>query len=141
MVEVKKLTRAEILEQIPAARRAGRAMRRQPWWPVAVHFDGQADVVTIEMRGGRALVVPRSDIRELAGATRKQLEGVEPSGEAIRWEELDVDVSVPGLLSELLGPRLSTRESGRLGGRARSEAKAAAARANGAKGGRPRKRT
>lgn len=122
MVEVKKLTRAEILAQITAARQAGRAMRHQPWWPVAVHYDGQADVVTIEMRGGRALVVPRSDIRELANATREQLEGAELSGEAIRWDALDIDVSVPGLLSELLGPQLSTRESGRLGGRAKSEA-------------------
>lgn len=140
MVEFKKLTRAEILAQIPAARRAGRTMQRQPWWPVAVDYDGQADVLIIEMRGGRALVVPRSDIRELASATSDQLRRVELAGEAVRWDDLDVDVSVPGLLSELLGPRFSTRESGRLGGKATSAAKARAARRNGAKGGRPRKR-
>lgn len=135
---VKKLTRGEILAQIPGARRAGRAAQRQPWWPVAVHYDHRADVVVITLRAGTALVVPRTDIAGLKDATRSQLARVELAGEAVRWDDLDVDVSVPGLLSELLGPRLSTRESGRMGGRSRSETKAAAARANGAKGGRPR---
>jgi len=46
-------------------------------------------------------------------------------------------------IANLLLPRpgaITAAEMGRLGGRSRSPAKAAAARANGAKGGRPRKR-
>ncbi|HEX7051184.1 MAG TPA: DUF2442 domain-containing protein [Longimicrobiales bacterium] len=136
---VRKLGRAEILAQIPAARAAGREAQREPWWPVAVRYDPVSDDVVIGMRGGKSLIVPRAHIPELREATVEQLGRVQPAGEAIRWDELDVDVSVPGLLSELLGPHLSTRASGRRGGAVRSPAKAAAARANGKKGGRPRK--
>jgi hypothetical protein len=92
------------------------------------------------MRSGMSPVVPRSCIPELEGATARQLESVEVSGEAVRWDGIDVDVSVPGLLSEMLGPTLSTQAAGRRGGTATSPAKAAASRANGRRGGRPRKR-
>ncbi|MGQ0815120.1 MAG: DUF2442 domain-containing protein [Gemmatimonadota bacterium] len=137
---VKKLTRDEILAQIPAARAAGRKSQREPWWPIDVRYDHRSRMVVIGLRSGMTMLVPRGEIPELKRATRDQLERVELSGEAIRWPNLDVDVSVPGLISDLLGPRFSTRESGRMGGRSTSKAKAAAARANGAKGGRPRKR-
>ncbi|PZR07781.1 MAG: DUF2442 domain-containing protein, partial [Azospirillum brasilense] len=49
---------------------------------------------------------------------------------------LDADLSVPGLLAGLFGTRAFMA---RQAGRATSPAKAAAARANGARGGRPRK--
>ncbi|MBI4543875.1 MAG: DUF2442 domain-containing protein [Gemmatimonadetes bacterium] len=138
---VKKLERDEILAQIPAARAAGRAAQRERWWPVDVRYEPATERVNIGLRDGKSLIIPRADIAGLAKATRAQLERVELAGEAIRWDELDVDVSVPGLLSELLGPRFSTQASGRLGGKVRSKAKAAAARANGSRGGRRRKRT
>lgn len=136
-----KLARAEILAQIPVARAAGREAEREPWWPAGVRYDERADAVVIAMRGGKTLTVPRAHLPELKHAKQEQLERVELAGDAIRWDELDVDIAVPGLLAEVLGARLSTRESGRMGGKARSKAKAAAARENGAKGGRPRKRT
>ena len=55
------------------------------------------------------------------------------------WEALRVDFSVAGLLAGVFGTRAWMAEVGRRGGRATTEAKAAAARANGAKGGRPKK--
>jgi len=48
---------------------------------------------------------------------------------------LDVDLSIPGLLSGIFGTKAYMA---RRAGQATSPAKAAAARANGAKGGRPR---
>lgn len=57
-------------------------------------------------------------------------------GYALRWETLDVDFTVPGLLAGIIGTK---KYMASLAGRATSPAKAAAARANGAKGGRPRK--
>jgi len=65
---------------------------------------------------------------------------VSPAGDALSWPLLDVDVYVPGLVERAFGTRLFARATGRRGGRRRSKAKAAAARVNGAKGGRPRKR-
>jgi hypothetical protein len=53
---------------------------------------------------------------------------------------LDVDVYVPGLVERAFGSRLFAAATGRRGGRRKSKAKADAARTNGAKGGRPRKR-
>jgi hypothetical protein len=51
-------------------------------------------------------------------------------------EALDIDMSVPDLLARVFGTRSHVA---RPAGQVRSPAKTAAARANGAKGGRPRK--
>jgi len=135
----KKLGREEILAQIPAARAAGKAARKESWWPVHAEWLPDHEAVLIGTRGGISFLVPRDKISELGNATADQLEGVRVEGEGLRWDELDVDVSVRGLLSDALGPSFSTRAAGAIGGRARSRAKATASRANGAKGGRPRK--
>ena len=63
----------------------------------------------------------------------------EPGGSVLHWEELDADLSVPGLLLSSLGRREKLTELARVAGKTKSAAKAAAARVNGAKGGRPRK--
>jgi hypothetical protein len=136
---VKKLTREQILAQIPAARAAGKAAMKEPWWPVHVEWVAEHDAVLIGTKGGISFLVPRSRIKEIKKAEPEQLVAVDLAGEGIRWEELDVDLSVRGLLADALGPSFSTRAAGAIGGRARTKAKAAAARANGAKGGRPRK--
>ena len=65
-----------------------------------------------------------------------------PAGLGLHWPRFDADVYVPGLMAGALGSRTwMARQLGAQGGRASTPAKAAAARANGAKGGRPRKRT
>jgi hypothetical protein len=60
------------------------------------------------------------------------------TGHGLHWEALDVDLSVPGVLAGLFGTRA---HMARHAGQATSPAKAAAARANGARGGRPIKRS
>ena len=74
----------------------------------------------------------------LESAADDQLAQVEilGAGYGLHWPALDVDLSVPGLLSGLFG---TASAMARQGGRSTSSAKAAAARANGAKGGRPRR--
>jgi hypothetical protein len=71
-------------------------------------------------------------------ATPEQLAQVEPveDGFGLHWEEIDADIAVPGLLLHLLNVKAWYARW--LGG-SKSEAKAAAARENGKKGGRPRK--
>jgi hypothetical protein len=64
---------------------------------------------------------------------------VQLAGEAIRWDELDVDISFEGCLERAFGRQLFARAAGRIAGSARTRKKSAAARANGAKVGRPRK--
>ncbi len=71
--------------------------------------------------------------------TDAQLAAVEilDQGTGRHWDLHDTDISIPGLLSGIFG---APAHMARLVGPTKSAAKAVAARANGAKGGRPRKR-
>ncbi len=107
-----------------------------------VSYDSAQARVTIGLRGGAVVALPVAFIDELAGATPKQLAAARVSfaGECVTWDDLDADISVPGLLRELAGIDASAAASliGRKGGSAVSSAKTTAVRRNGAKGGRPR---
>jgi hypothetical protein len=132
---------AEILAQIPAARarsaRAWKAGRRA----VSAHYDRSTGRVVMELSNGYLFGFPTSSIPELSNATDKQLAEVElfPAGDVLHWEVLDADLSVAGLLMSSLGRKEKLSELARIAGIVKSPAKAAASRANGAKGGRPRK--
>ena len=88
------------------------------------------------------MAIPRKAVPglESASAARMKTIVVSPARDALSWPSLDVDVYIPGLVERAFGARLFAGATGRRGGRRRSKAKAAAAKANGAKGGRPRKR-
>lgn len=78
----------------------------------------------------------------LANAKTAQLGNIQitPTGMGLHWPMLDADMYVPNLLRGILGSsQWMAAKLGAAGGRARSTAKAASARANGLKGGRPRK--
>mgnify|MGYP002146897045 CR=1 FL=1 len=63
---------------------------------------------------------------------------ISPAGLGLHWPQLDADVYLPALLQGVFGSRTwMAAQLGSAGGQARSPAKAAAARANGRKGGRP----
>jgi hypothetical protein len=64
---------------------------------------------------------------------------IEEDGYAIAWPALDVDFSVPEMLPTYLGFGKTSSAVARHAGSTTSDAKSAAARTNGAKGGRPRK--
>jgi hypothetical protein len=132
---------ATILSQIPAARAREARARREGRRAVAVHFDRKSGRIMMELTSGIIFGFPANSISALAKATPAQLAAVElgPGGGGLHWEELDADLSVPGLLLSAIGRSQKLAEFGRLAGQVKSPAKAAASRANGAKGGRPRK--
>ena len=110
---------------------------------VAARYDPRRDAVDLGFAGGGTITIPRQLIRGLEGTTPRVLASVDlvPAGDALSWRSpLDLDVDVPGLIERAFGSRLFAAATGRRGGRRRSRSKAAAARANGTKGGRPRKR-
>ena len=124
--------------QIDAALERGRAARANEPRAAAVRYDRQLGRVVVELTNGCTFAFPPRLAPELNNATEDQLAQVEllGAGSGLHWETLDADLSIPGLLDGLFGTRA---HGARHAGQATSSAKAAAARVNGAKGGRPRK--
>lgn len=133
--------RAKILAQIPAARARDLRDREAGRRAVAVAYERRTGRVMMELTSGFVFGFPARAIPALANATASQLAAVTLSagGSALRWEELDADLSVAGLLLSCVSRSDSLSELARIAGRTRTAAKASASRANGMKGGRPRK--
>ena len=136
-----RTSKAAILAQIPAARARETRARRDGRRAVSAYYDRKSGRIMMELTSGVIFGFPARLFPALAKATPAQLAAVEvsPAGGGLHWEELDVDLSVPGLLLSSIGRSQKLTELARLAGQAKSPAKAAAARENGAKGGRPRK--
>ncbi len=103
----------------------------------SVTYDPTKDLVCFTMVSGITLQIPRAKITEISRASQKALAEltIGIGGDVLELASLDVDISIPGLLRDLLG--LNTPQ--RLGGLSRTPEKAAASRANGLLGGRPPK--
>lgn len=129
-------------ERFARARAIGAARAKDPSAIVDARYDAARDAIDLEFSSGGVITVPRKFVPGLVGASTSALQAirVSPAGDALSWPPLDVDVYVPGLVERTFGTRLFARATGQRGGLRRSTAKADAARANGAKGGRPRKR-
>ena len=137
-----RVSKTAILQQLRTARAREAAERRSGRRARSAHYDGSAGLVMLELSNGCVFGFPPRVIPELAKAPPAELAAVQlsPGGGAIHWEALDADLSVPGLLLASVDRPARLRELARLAGQTRSEAKAAAARSNGAKGGRPRRK-
>ena len=136
-----KASKAEILRQVATARVHEQQERRAGRRAVAAHYDVLSGRVLLELSSGFLFGFPARAIPALARATADELAAVQlsPGGGALHWKGLDADLSIPGLLLASVERPARLRELARLAGGTRSAAKAAAARVNGAKGGRPRK--
>lgn len=108
---------------------------------VAARYDRKAERVVLTLSSKVELMFSPKDAQGLEDATPAQLSTIEisPSGFGIHFPKIDADLYVPALLEGFLGSRkwMASR-LGAQGGKSRSTGKAAAARANGALGGRPR---
>jgi Protein of unknown function (DUF2442) len=107
-----------------------------------VVYDARKKQLVLALRRGATVSLPVERIRWLNGATPRQLRTIRTDqfGTGIVLDALDVHISIQGLLSDLVGFTGSPALMGAEGGKVKSPAKAAAARANGKRGGRPRKK-
>jgi Protein of unknown function (DUF2442) len=121
-----------------------RAERRRSTDPAAVaaRYDRGRDRVVVELSSGYEVAFPPRRAQGLERAKPSELAAIEisPSGFGLHFPKIDVDLWLPALLEGVFGSRrwMAARLGAR-GGKARSKAKARAARANGKLGGRPRK--
>jgi len=123
---------------IDAALERGRAARASEPRAAAARYDRASGRVIVDLENGCTFAFPPRLAQGFEGASDDQLAAVEILGQGygLHWEDLDVDLSLPGLMAGIFGTKAWMA---RRAGQATSAAKAAAARANGAKGGRPRK--
>ena len=69
--------------------------------PAALRAWAQGRTIYVELHDGRIVGFPADRFRILAAATEEQLARVqvELNGYALRWEELDEDITVPGIVA------------------------------------------
>ena len=127
--------------EIAAAEERGRIARETQPHAASARYDARSDRIIVELTNGATFAFPPRLAQGLADASADELAEVEisPRGYGLHWETLDIDYSVPGLVNGVFGSKAWMQEHARRAGSATSPAKAAAARVNGAKGGRPRK--
>lgn len=135
--------RKELKANFARASRAGRRAAKTGSRAARATYRAKDNALRIELTNGAAITVPVKLIPALKRASPNEVRSVEVLGRGggLHWETLDVDLSVPGLVSSVFAGPEWMAELGRVGGRRSSAAKAAAARRNGRKGGRPRSRT
>ena len=124
--------------EIDAALERGRLARETEPRAASARYDRQDDRVVVELTNGCGFAFPPRFVQGLEKASVQQLMEIEviAAGYGLHWEALDVDFTVPGLMAGIFGTRA---HMARHAGKAMSPAKAAAARENGRKGGRPRR--
>jgi len=142
MTKAKKSTTARIVTtdaEIDALIAAGRTDAH----PTAIEarYRRSSDSIMIAFEDGVTIDIPRRLLQGLERATPSQLSKVtiEGPGTGLVWPALDVAHYIPDVIVGIFGTRQWMAQLGRRGGAKTSLAKAKAARANGAKGGRPKK--
>jgi hypothetical protein len=128
--------------QFEAAEARGRDMLRTEPRATAAHYDQPTGRLVVDLVNGCSYAFPAQHVQDLHGAPDDDLANIEVDGAGfnLHWPALDVDLYVPALIAGIFGTRdWMARELARMAGHVTSPAKAAAARSNGAKGGRPRK--
>ena len=114
-------TDEELRAQLAAATEAARIADLTEPRAVSAVYNPQTRRIELELRNGCLFAFPVDITQGLCGATDAQLAAVEvwDDGEALHWEELDEDYSVPGLLAGRFGTRRWLEQWGGSGWNAR----------------------
>ena len=106
-------------EEFDAASKRGRIEFETKPHAASARYDRRSGLMTLELYNGCSFTFPPRQVQGLEQATDEQLEAVELSltGFGLHWEELDADISVPGLLAGRFGTeRFMASHRARLGG-------------------------
>lgn len=129
--------------EIDAAIRRAKSFAVEDRRVLRAEYSSEENRIGLELSDGMRVSIPRRYLQGLESAAPAQVADIEivGRGTGLHWPELDVDHYVPGLLNRVFGTAKWMSRLGKAGGSSRSKAKAIAARLNGQKGGRPRKRS
>lgn len=125
-----------------AAEARGRTLLDSEPRAASARYERASGKVIVDLVNGCTYAFPVRLVQDLEEASEDDLAHIEVDGLGfnLHWPVLDADLYVPALVAGIFGTRdWMTRELARRAGQVKSPAKTAAARANGAKGGRPRK--
>jgi len=139
MSKTERLSEQAILAQLDGARRRAALADAHEPRATSARYDAESGRVLVELADG-GLVGFRADSEAaLAGLPADELATVRvgTGGSVLHWPDADVHIDVPGIIAHVVN--MAAWAPKYLGGRT-SAAKARAARENGRKGGRPRKR-
>ena len=69
--------------------------------PAAIRAWAEKRIIYVELHDGRIVGFPANRFRRLAAASDEELQKVkvEVNGFALRWDELDEDITVPGVVA------------------------------------------
>ncbi len=78
----------------------------------AVQYHAPTEMLIMTMSSGRRMAIPREEIQVLKTAARSKVAQVEIEnfGTALHWPQLDLDLSVEGLLRGVTGTKQWMRE-------------------------------
>ena len=129
------------MADVAKAMASGQLLQSDGVSAVSARYDPAEQRVVVALSNGATFSFPPALAQGLANATASDLSDIEltPQGTGLHWPRLDADLSVDGLLAGLFGSSSWMRAHAAKAGSVKSVAKSLAARANGAKGGRPRK--
>lgn len=129
------------LAQVEAAQARGQVEQASALRALTARYDTRKKLIIIDLANGSSFSFPPHLAQGLSNARAAELADIEisPFGIGLHWPQLDADLTVEGLLAGLFGSRSWMRQHAAKAGSVRSDAKTQAAKANGAKGGRPRK--
>ena len=122
-----------------AAIARGERTKSSPTAVLHARYDIGTGDLFLRLYNGAEVSLPVAQISELHGRSSDDLAQVDvsPGRDGLLWRSIDVAISVPGLLTDFFGSAVHAK-LGSAGGSRSTPAKAVSARANGAKGGRPR---
>jgi Protein of unknown function (DUF2442) len=129
-------------EEIEAANERAAARLSKTPTATAARYDRRTGRLVIDLSSGLSIAFRPRDAQGFEQAKPEQLTKIEisPSGLGLHFPAIDAEIYLPGLLEGFLGSRRwMAAQLGKAGGSATSRAKAAAVRANGKLGGRPKK--
>ena len=104
--------------EFEAANERGRIEFETKPHAASARYDRRSGLMTLDLYDGCSFTFPPHQVQGLERATDEQVEAVELSltGYGLHWDELDADISVPGLLAGRFGTeRFMASQRARLG--------------------------